>query len=581
MNLHSPGVRPGRADLASVAVSWRWHAVATLVFAVVAATHMRNWLLLDLMPPGDFAGYAAAIRHVEDSLLSHGRVPAWCSECFGGTTHFVSSFKEYLAFPLAVSVGSVLATKLMFMLMKLGAALGLYAVVVRLFRSPVAGILAGYAYGFGAVANHEASHLDVPVSLALVPLVLLASVELLRRRRSSWAIALGALVACQLANNWVQALVSPLVFLMVLVFRPWRGASVTENSIADRALAARWSLRACLALFVFFCLASSQVAWWISDGGNHLLLPSDLVKEQQLLFIERSPFLFVNRTNWLASWLATHQPPGLDVSVVDGERRYLGVVPLLVCIGGWFALRRDQSRRRWYLLATLLLLVQYWASLGPRTLLWQVARSLHWSDAVEARVGLFLVLGTTSCLLWAAWELARGKLSGTGPRRAGPARPLLLALVLFFPTHSLFNTLADVISPFELLRSPGKFFDTAVFWFYLIFGLAIASFLRAIRSARLSQAFTAGIGLLLIVDFWPSTQAFSPGLPMAPLRRARKMIEEVANQGAPLRLALPPTFSPLTSWLTTGSGLGYAWSWLGWQAGPHWPGFMAAAAWHG
>src|SRR4029450_6663103 len=229
----------------------------------------------------------------------------------------------------------------------------------------------------GAIANHETEHLDVAVSAALLPPIFLVSVELLRRRRWPWAVALGVLLACQLANNLAHALLVPLLLGLLIVFRPWRDAPGVDNPLTDRTLARRWGGLLALALLAFFLLSASLIAWLATDLQNHALIDERSTMEQRTLYIERSPFLYVNRGGWMARWLATHQPPGLDVNAVDGERRYLGIVALAVVLGGWFVVRRQIGIRRWAQMAALLLFVQYWLALGPRTLLRQLVQSFH------------------------------------------------------------------------------------------------------------------------------------------------------------------------------------------------------------
>lgn len=147
----------------------QWHALAGGTFVLAAALNLWDWFALDRMPRGDFPGYAAQIQYVRDALLEHGRVPLWCTQCYGGTTNFTGNVKEILVFPIAVWGGSVLAAKLLFAILSWLAAVGLYAVVVRLCAAPLVGMIAGYAHGFGTVAHHRYEHLDAALASALRP----------------------------------------------------------------------------------------------------------------------------------------------------------------------------------------------------------------------------------------------------------------------------------------------------------------------------------------------------------------------------------------------------------------------------
>ena len=553
---------------------------AILFFAGAGVVVMLEWFTQDRLPPGDFAGYAAVIRFVRNAVLRNGQVPAWCSTCFGGSTYFVSSFKEYAALALSAWLEPVLATKLMFLITKVLAAFGVYLVLARLFGAPEAGIVAGYACVFGAFANYE-THLDEPISLTLFPLVFLASVELLRRRRWPWAVGLGVLLACQLSNNAVQALLCPVMFGLLLAFRPWRDGPGAENPFGDRRLAVRWAMLTALTLVVFLVVAASPLAWLAADLHHHSLVRPAAVARDRERLIERSPFLYLNRGNWMAPWLATHQPPGLNIVEVDGERHYLGVLVLAVCLGGWFPARRT-ALRRWYQVATLLLLVQYWLSLGPRTLVWQVVQSFHRGD-LESPLHTALTAGAVACLAGAALLAMRP--ARAGARICTPRIELLLglALVLFFCSHSLGELtrrwLPLVGSLLGLQRSPGHFFDLAPFSLALLFGLALVALRPLVPRRRMWLGLTAALAGLVVIDFWPSRDAFLRGTPMPTVREAERMLAGVPGEGGTLRVTIGPVASPLGSLLATSSEPGWAYAWLSWQAGRYWLPFLATAAW--
>ena len=114
----------------------RTYLAAAGLFVAIALAATRAWFVRDLLPPGDFAGYATAIRVVRDAVLRHGHVPAWCGTCLGSTAVFGGSVKDILALPLAVFLDPVLATKLAFVVGKVLGAMAMYAVFVRLFAAP-------------------------------------------------------------------------------------------------------------------------------------------------------------------------------------------------------------------------------------------------------------------------------------------------------------------------------------------------------------------------------------------------------------------------------------------------------------
>src|SRR5262245_20526889 len=251
--------RRSRARAARARGSWAMHVAAVGVFALAACTNAWSWITGDRMPPGDFAGYAAEVQYVRDSLLEHGRVPLWCAECYGGTTNFTSHLKEYVAFPLALAFDPVLATNLTFLLLRIAAAVGLYALVHRCFAAPAAGLVAGYVYGFGAIANHQYEYLDAALSAALLPPFALASLSLLARGGARRGAAVGALAAGLFVNNPVHAIAAPVWVALLTLFRPWRAppASGAAGPLS-RVLAGMIA-----AIAVFLALTCSQMAWTV------------------------------------------------------------------------------------------------------------------------------------------------------------------------------------------------------------------------------------------------------------------------------------------------------------------------------
>jgi hypothetical protein len=555
-----------------------WHVAAIAAFALAAAIHTRAWFTADLLPLGDFPGYAAQIKYVRDALLEHGRVPRWCVECYGGTTNFAANLKEYFAFPLAVAFDPVLATKLAFVLLRVIGAFGLYWLVARALAAPAVGIAAGYSYSYGAIANLQIEHLDVAVATALLPFVWICALELWRRGGARWAIALGIAMAFQLANNWVHAATAPLAVLALALVRPWRTDPDERPPWRDAALARRWALRGLAAFAVFCAFAASSVAWLASDARHHSLQPMEITERQRAFYVERSPFLFANRDDVLAPWLGRHQPR-YGVAIADGGRRYLGGVLVGVILVGFVALRRDPLLRRYAALAGFAFLLQYWLALGPRTLLWEVAESLHWAPRTQVIAhGALSAAAAAAALAAAAVALRSRARPGDAAMRARAVSLFVAALLLFFPTASLWSACSSWLPMFALQRSPGHFFDTAPFMLSLLFAVSLAALARRIARPSLAHALIAVVALGLVLDYRFSTRSFDLGVPLARLRDSAARLADLPSDGGMLRIGLGPGYSPLSSWLIAQSRAGHAWGWIWWQAGRHWRHSYAFAA---
>jgi hypothetical protein len=542
-----------------------WHGLALGVFACAAALTTQAWFTADRMPPGDFPGYAAQVKYVHDVLMQLGRVPRWCVECYGGTTNFTASWKEVLVLPLSIAFDPVLATKLAFVLLRVVGAFGLYWLAARELAAPAAGIAAGIAYSWGALANGEIEHLDVAVATALLPYLWICAVALLRSGRALAVIGLGLAVAFQFANNWVHAATAPFAVLGLALVRPWQTGDRSDAPWRDLAVARRYALAALAALVVFAALAASPIAWLIADAQNHSLLPAQVTETQRGIYVERSPFLFANRDDALAPWLASHQPP-YGVAIADGGRRYLGLVVVAVIAAGWIAARRDPLRRRWAALAGLTFLLQYWLALGPRTLLWEVATSFHWTAGTAVGVAWGLRGVAVACALGAvAW-------------RARAAQLATAALLLFFPTVSLWSACASFLPMFAAQRSPGHFFDTAPFGLALAFAACLAALAARIAQPRIAHAAVAAVGVALVIDFAPSARGFAAGEPLAQVRESEALVAHLLDEGATMRIGLGPGYSPLASWILAQAPAGQAWGWLRWQSGKYWWDSYATAA---
>jgi hypothetical protein len=372
----------------------------------------------------------------------------------------------------------------------------------------------------------------------------------------------------------------PVIVLVVLAFRPWRQGPGDDDPLADRGLARRWGVLVAGAVGVFLLFAGSQLAWLAADLRNHQLFGPGTIAFGLERYVEHSPFLFVNRGDWLGPWLQGHRPPWLPLDPADplfNERRYLGLVAIAVCGTGWFAARRHHALRRWYQTFAVLFLVQYWLSIGPRTLLWQLGRTFHWPEAAD---GPLWAAATVAAAGSAVWALRCRRRARAGASIA-PARVELglgLALVLLFLSQSLFGLLRTVLPVLRGMRSPGHFFDLAPLSFYALFGVAVVSLGRAIRAQRLRRALAGALVALLVVDFWPSTAAYFRGTPLEPFGQIARVLARLPGEDGTLRLAtFPWVYSTHASLLAAPAPAGAAWSFLEWQAGREWRGYMRAA----
>lgn len=562
-----PGAPPG----------WPWHLVAAAVLIAAVPLNMSGWVGSDVIPFGEYAGYITAIEQLHDNLARYGRVPSWLPDQLGGISHFTTDFKEFVALPFLIAFGSIAGYATVIALARVLAAYALYAIVATLFRAPLAGIVAGYAYGFGAIAAHRSTfsgHLDILLSYILVPLVFGAALKTLRARRRSWAVLLGALVAVQFAAHYLPGLVCALLVGLLWIGRPWCTAP------ADEALAAardRWRAISPLVLSVavFALLAASQIGWLVLDTPNHALHAPQAVERAREQYSMQSPFVLVNRTGWLAPWLEQHRPESLEVGPegsLFAQRSYLGIAALAAIAFAATRLRRAPLHRKWYAFFGVAFFLQYWLAMGSNPLLWQLARSFHVSVATEQWIARLLVAAAALCVAAAGFLALR--------RRGGPSarvrakRLLWTAAFLGAIPLSLFDVAQVALPPLRAVRAPAHFFDLAPFAFYAWVGVSLAAIAATLRRPVRRGALLVGVGLLVVIDFWPSRGAYQRGAPLEPLREFARTVAALEPGDPPARIGMVmrPTLSNRTysSLLARASGAGSAWSWVAWQAGPHW-----------
>lgn len=546
------------------------HLGAPLVFGLAAAVSMRGWFVEDRVPGGDFAGYAAVAQYVRDMLLEHGRVPAWAPH-FGGTTWFMSPFKEYLTFPLMLWLEPLFAVKVMFVITRVAAALGMYAIFVRSFGSRVAGLLAGYAFAFGSLANHQERHLDIAVSYALFAWLTFATLELLRGPGWRAAVCVGVLAGSLFTNNYVQGMVYPVLVLLLLALRPWRPESANAAP-ATRGPKPRQTFRfLALALVVAALLGASQLVWMIADLDHHALVSDRAVARGRVSLIIPSPLFLLNRDNLLSDWLRDHATPMLLArDEIYWSDHYLGVVLICVCAVGWFAARRKRVLRRWFQVFSLLFVAQFWLALGSRTLVWQIGRSLDWSQSVDATLQ-WVLGGTALAALLAALGLAV-------TRRRGPQVEACLAVSLLcvLASQPLLELASALLSPLAGLRSPGHFFDLACFSIAAVFGAAWVGIEGVVRAPAVRRVLASALAVALFADFWPSTEVFDRGEPFAPDRELAMHFKALEERDRSLRIALSISCGVRCSLIAGHSAMGLARSWPAWHGAPRWSQFLSA-----
>jgi hypothetical protein len=560
------------------------HLFATGVIGGLLAIQMIGWLDPEGLPLFDFPGYVAVADDIRNQISETGTLSDWTVSGFSGTSRFTSHFKELLSLPLVVGLGALAGTQLTIYLFKLAAGLVLYGAFSHYLRAPGIGVVAGYAYIGSMSASYSTQNSDVILSFVLFPLIFITAMEMYRQQSRAAAICLGVLMACQFATNMVHALTATLIPIFLGIFRPWTHDEGAENPVVDRTLGLTWLRRALLAVAVFGCLSSAQIAWFVWDQKHHAAHDPEYVKEFVNVYSEPSPFLLVNRANVLGPWLDHHRTPFQEKYPADsvyGQHHYLGIVSLAILLVGWTRARRTLALRRAYQLFGLLFVIQWGLAMGPHSLLWQLAEIFSWRAGTEGKLRWVLASGSLVALAFALREAWRAGGQITKRVEIGAAA----ALVLGFIPSSLFLGLQSAFSFFDHFRAPGKYMELLPFAFYPAMGIGLVALVRAMPEGWPKRCAPIMALALILADTWPAQRVFDVDHTLAPVVEFRERVAKLSDEIAPGepegRLGIWPFASPSLwtepSWIATASSLHGAWGWLMWQAGEYYRPFYTAA----
>ncbi|HEY5658072.1 MAG TPA: hypothetical protein VIY27_09805 [Myxococcota bacterium] len=549
----------------------RWHLVAIAALFAAAPLNMGGWIERDLIPIGDHAGYIAAIEQVWNQLVHYGRTPTWIPEQAGGVSNFTSHLKELTTLPLVRALGPTRGYFLALALWKALAGVALYAILTALFRSPATALVAGYAYGFGAIANHTSGalgHLDVLISCALFPLAFAVTVRCLRTRSRGAPLVLGILVSLQLHVSYVPGLVLALMIALLWLLQPWRRSSGARAAPAGAVGFRRQTRCLAQAFAVFAVLSASPLAWLAFDADQHALHEPARVEHGRENFVVQSPFQLVNSNNALDPWLRQHGPEALRASIDRShvaQGLYLGGVALAAIAVAGCLLPRASSLRGWYAFFGIFFALQYWLAMGPHVLLGHLIETFHGPPSAEQWANPLLLALALACAASAGWlALRRGHTSAA--RRLSWAAAAAVVI-----STSAFDAAESVLPLLRGVRAPGHFFALAAFAFSAWLGVSLVVIERRLKRPALRRILVALVALLVVLDYAPS-RAEHGGRPVVPLRQMADSFASLDTGQPPARVGMllpSPTGNTHGSLVAALGGASTAWDWPRWQAGPH------------
>jgi hypothetical protein len=237
------------------------------------------------------------------------------------------------------------------------AAIFTYALSRSLGMGRAGASLAALSFGFGGMLTAEMSKLNIMTGIVWMPLVLCLVIRAVERKSVAWAALGGLALALQILTAQPQMVFYTL--LLVAAYAAYRALLLAWDGERRREMA--WpGLLAVLVVVVASGLAAAQLLptlelWRISDrsqGVSYAEMIFNSMPPLQLLLELLIPNLFGNM-------LLTYGGAGN----FDELYFYVGLIPLLLCVGAWW--RRDDPRVRFFFLLLLLALLLAFGAYTP------------------------------------------------------------------------------------------------------------------------------------------------------------------------------------------------------------------------
>ncbi len=302
----------------------------------------------------------------------------------------LSPANTFLALPLTILAGPLLAYNVLMLLSFVLSAFGAYVWALRLSGSRRAALLSGIVFAFVPYRfAHYFGHLNLDAT-QWMPLALAAMDTLFVRANAQRVIVVGIFVALIFLSAWYYALFAVLIIPLYTLLR-WQ---TSGRRWADAQL---WKSLLCALLVILvlvlpFALPTVQVA-----ASNNF---ARTLAEKEMWALNPYDYLVPSLLNpWWHDWVAQSFPHQSKLWIELGIS--LSLVALALAVLAWGA-----RRSRYVTPVLITLLVAYLISLGP---------TLHWADQ-QVRLPLPAMLDATLAPLWSALpvdDLSVLKSSGT------------------------------------------------------------------------------------------------------------------------------------------------------------------------
>ncbi len=520
---------------------WVTLAVA-LVYCVWLGWH---WLPLDYSDK-ELSAFVSRVWDTQRELTEHGRLPWWTPYFMSGSSYGLNYSHGLYLVPwllLGTMFSLPVAGKLCALLAIFGGAVAMYFCARHFLRNEWGAALAALAFLFHPeqiIRSAGAEHMTIIMFLPFIPLTWWLFARALDTGKVSDAFwcSVGAVGMLGMDNK--QALIQYTFLAGYLVFKVGQASRLSQQrEWTGRMPVLLWIVIFSLGLGAFFLVTG------LVESKHVKLFYGDPIEGWQRNYAFKSLLGLVDRNGAITrqavdgavgvvqarggvrSQAELEQVQRVAGLQMDAPEKYAGLV-LLAVIAVTALFNHDRVNRWlfWFFVGMLLLTVMLGSGLsnvGGAN--WQTWRAVMTLEGVpgSARNAVWLAVLAVAAFLAL---LFRRKLTTTRKRVVAGAA---LLVFLFLPA---FRLLA-IVPFFKEVRAPFVFYDLpAVFFGALLAGFFVTDVLRAAKPAGV----IAGLGVLLLVDYWPYQNPMKTnGVPARTLQNLRATYEALAADPDPVK----------------------------------------------
>ncbi len=410
-----PAVPPSPTPLRDFGWAILIYAVATVVLSYPLAFHPSSLSRLD---NGDARLNAWAMSFVAHQVV-HDPLSLFEANTFHPLPHSLA-YSEHLALlgvlalPLLLFTDDLVLTNNLLLLFSMWAtAMGMYFLARTLTRNHLASLLAGLFFSFAAFRFNRLPHIQMQL-YAFLPLLLACWHRYLEERRTRDLVLMGSFFVLQaLSGTYLGAISAVALATALITLTPFSGLSRRDVLSVVLVLTVATAVLAPFAAPYLWVHRELGVEWDLPGVGSLSATPSSYLASSSHLYRALSEHLFRDQppTDYLF--------PGLALSVL--------------ALAGVVALARTKGSRQVLFCYSLIFILGFLISLGPRTpfypFLYEHVIFFRGLRALT-RFGLLPLLSMTVLAAVAlAWLLET---------RGGLSRPKLAALAIaaFFVAES-------------------------------------------------------------------------------------------------------------------------------------------------